>query len=260
MANPSDFRHLLRRLRTERGLSQDAVGAAVHVSGSQIGHYESGRSLPHDDMAGTLDDFLEARGELVSSAQRARGEAVAPWLRPWRDNEERAVLVRAFEHSVVPGLLQTEAYMRKIISAGPHTPDQIEEAVGIRLARQAATLQRPNPLELSVILGEAVLRHGESAILKEQLEYLVDIGHRPNVHIRVVPFAGGLHGGTGAFAIATLPNGTEVTYLDDLVEGKVADRLRDVSHAVIVWERLCVRALPCDMSRDLIMKAIDDHG
>ncbi|GAA3749084.1 hypothetical protein GCM10022225_36690 [Plantactinospora mayteni] len=58
MADTNEFRHLLRKLRTEQGLSQDAVGAAVHVSGSQVGHYESGRSIPPDDMAERLDGVL----------------------------------------------------------------------------------------------------------------------------------------------------------------------------------------------------------
>ncbi|MDG4830775.1 helix-turn-helix transcriptional regulator [Solwaraspora sp. WMMD1047] len=260
MGDQNEFRHLLRALRMQRGLSQDAVGAAVHMSGSQIGHYETGRSVPPEPVADAIDALLGADGELTRTAKDARGEAVAPWLRPWRENEERAHLLRWFEHSLVPGLLQTEAYARAVIEAGPHTPDQIEEAVQIRMKRQAVTLERSDPVEMTAILGEAALRHGDPTIMKDQLEHLVDIGHRPNVRIRVVPFGAGLHAGlTGAFVIASMPNGTPVVYLDDLVEGKIGIRIREVRHAMIAWEDVCARALPCEASRNLMLRMIDEH-
>ncbi|WP_422772657.1 helix-turn-helix domain-containing protein [Plantactinospora sp. WMMC1484] len=259
MADTNEFRHLLRKLRTERGMSQDALGAEVHISGSQIGHYESGRSVPVDDMAERLEQALGAGGELRSAADRSRGEAVAPWLRSWADNEGRAIALRTFEHSVIPGLLQTESYARAIIGVGEHTPEQIEEAVRIRLARQATVLDRPDPAILTAIIGEGALCP-RGAIMKAQLEHLVDLGCRPNVHVRVVPFSAGLHPGmAGTFAVATLPDGTTVVYLDALGEGVVGSHVRDVRHAVVTWESVNARALPCDMSRDLILKAIDNH-
>ena len=244
----------------ERGLSQDALGAEVHVSGSQIGHYECGKSVPPDDVAKGLDLLLGTGDECQRLAKQARGEAVAPWLRSWKENEERAVLIRWFEHSLVPGLLQTEAYARAVIAAGPHTEIQVEEMTRERLERQAATLDRPMPVTLTAILGEPVLRYGDPSIMKDQLEHLVDLGHRPNVRIRVVPMSAGLHAGlTGSFAIATLPNGSPVVYLDDLVEGKVGSRTREIHHAANAWEDVCGLALPCDQSRNLILRVIDEN-
>lgn len=243
-----------------RGLSQDALGAQVHVSGSQIGNYESGKSVPPADVAAALDAVLDAGSELRTLADAARGEAVAPWLRPWRENEERADLLRWFEHSLVPGLLQTEAYARAIISAGPHTPDQVAEAVGIRMARQAVTLGRPDPVVLSAVIGEPALRHGDPALMKEQLEHLVDIGHRPNVHLRVVPVSAGLHTGlAGAFILATVPSGATVGYQDGLIDATIISRARDLHLLGSAWEAVSAHALPCEMSRELILKAVDEH-
>jgi hypothetical protein len=130
----------------------------------------------------------------------------------------------------------------------------------IRMARQAVTLERSDPVELTAILGEAALRHGDPTIMKDQLEHLVDIGHRPNVRIRVVPFGSGIHAGlTGAFVIASMPNGSPVVYLDDLVEGKVGVRIRELRHAMIAWEDVCARALTCEASRNLMLRMIDEH-
>lgn len=260
MLDTNDFRQALRRERMARGMSQDALGALVYVTGSQIGHYETGRTVPPVGVAAALDKVLETGTELSDLANTARGEAVAPWLRSWRENEERASMLRWFEHSIVPGLLQTEAYARAIISAGPHTPDQVEEAVGIRLARQAATLGRPDPVVLSTVIGEAALRNGDPAIMKDQLEHLVDIGHRANVHTRVLPVSAGLHTGlTGAFILATLPSGVSIGYEDGLVEAKIISSARHLHLLATAWESVNALALPCEMSRDLMLKAMGEH-
>ena len=109
-------------------------------------------------------------------------------------------------------------------------------------------------------MGEVALSQGAPGVMKEQLEHLVDIGHRPNVHVRVVPISAGMHAGiAGAFAIATLPDSSTVVYLDNLVEGKIGNRARDMRRAVTAWEGVCAKALPCEMSRALILKAIDHH-
>nr|MDT0662438.1 helix-turn-helix transcriptional regulator [Micromonospora sp. DSM 115978] len=260
MADTNEFRHTLRRERMARGMSQDALGAEIHVSGSQVGNYESGKQIPPDDILDALDAFLSTGGELKRQAQHARGEAVAPWMRSWKANEERAVLLRTFEHSVIPGLLQTEAYARAVLTAGLNSEVQVEEMTRDRMARQAKTIDRADPVTFSAIIGEAAFRHGDPAIMKDQLEHLVDIGHRPNVHIRVVPFSAGLHAGhSGAFALATLADGITVAYADDPIDGKVVSAAKDLRHLTFCWESVNALALPCDQSRALILRVIDEY-
>ncbi|MDG4831875.1 helix-turn-helix transcriptional regulator [Solwaraspora sp. WMMD1047] len=256
----NEFRQALRRERMAKGLSQDALGAEVHVSGSQIGNYESGKSIPPDEVAAGFDAFFSTGDQFRRLVRQARGEAVAPWLRPWKENEERATILRTYQPLVVPGLLQTAAYARAVVAAGAHSSVQIEEMTRERLERQAATLDRPDPVTLAAIIGEAVLRDGDPATIKEQLEHLVDIGHRPNVHIRVVPFGSGIHAGHGGpFALATLPDGSSVAYVDDPLEGKVIAAARDLRRLASAWESINARALPCDLSRFLILRVIDEH-
>jgi transcriptional regulator with XRE-family HTH domain len=260
LSDTNQFRHALRRERLAHGLSQDALGAQVFVSGSQIGNYESGKSVPPSEVVKGLDEVLGTGTELQQHADKARGEAVAPWLRSWKENEERAVIVRTFQPNLIPGLLQTEDYARTVIAAGPHSPLQVDEMTRERMERQAKTLERPDPVTLTAILGEAALHHGGTPMMQDQLRHLVEVGRRPNVHVRIVPFTAGLHAGlTGAFAIATLPDGSPVVYLDTLVEGEVGTRMRDVHYAATVWEGICGRALPCELSRDLILRVIHEH-
>lgn len=232
----------------------------MHITGSQIGHYETGRSVPTDATADALDVLLSAGGDLKEAAIRARGDAVAPWLQPWADNESRAAILRWFEPSVIPGLLQTEAYARAVTAAGLHTLDQIEEAVSTRLRRQAAALDRPDPVTLTAIMDEAVLWHGHPGLMKSQLEHLLDVGLRPNVHVRVVPYAAGLHAGhAGPFVIATLPTGAPVTYVDGQLDGDVASRVGDLIRLSRRWESVCAMSLSCEQTRVLIQRVIRDH-
>ncbi|WP_326550928.1 helix-turn-helix domain-containing protein [Micromonospora sp. NBC_01813] len=251
---------MLRQTRMRLGMSQDALGAEVHISGSQIGNYEAGRAIPPDDVLSGLVAVLKAGSELQELAERARGEAVAPWLRSWAENERRAAILRSCYANLIPGLLQTETYARSVIAAGPHTEVQVEEMTRERMARQAATLGREDPVLLHALIGEAALRIGDPVIMKEQLEHLVGVGFLPNVIVRVVPFSAGPHPGlTGAFDIATLLDGATVAYRDSVDAGEVVTGLAAVRYVQRAWELVSARALPGDLSRDLMMRVVDEH-
>ncbi|MFY1633275.1 DUF5753 domain-containing protein [Solwaraspora sp. WMMB335] len=216
--------------------------------------------LVREATAVALDQLFGTGTRIQDLARDARGEAVAPWLRPWVDNEKRAVLLRTVEHSLIPGLLQTEAYARAIVSSGQHTPDQIDELVAIRMARQVAALQRAEPVTLTALVGEAALHLGDPAFMKDQLEHLVDIGHRFNVHIRVIPRRAGLHAGlTGACVLATLTGGAQIAYVEDQLQGRIAAANKDMADLIRTWEALSGIALTCAQSRNLILKVIDEH-
>jgi hypothetical protein len=211
-------------------------------------------------MADALDRALDADGEVRSAAERARGEAVAPWLRPWRDNERRAAILRWWEPTLIPGLLQTEAYARTVISSGRHTPEQVDELVRIRLERQVNALDRQDPVLLSAIIGEPALRYGLPGLMKEQLQHLLDVGSRPNVIIRVLPFQAGIHAAQGGgYVLATLPDGSTAGYVDDLLEGKVIGGAREIIRLTAAWEAVSARALSWDQTHSVIQRIVNEH-
>ncbi len=86
-------------------------------------------------------------------------DVLPPWFRVAVGLEESAILIRAYEPQVVPGLLQTEGYIRAITVASfpAATDDFTERTVALRLARQQP-LGRPDPPECWVVLDETVLR------------------------------------------------------------------------------------------------------
>jgi hypothetical protein len=105
--------------------------------------------------------------------------------------EDEAAAEWAWHLDVIPGLLQTEDYARKVnskgYSLGPVPPRLIERSVEVRMRRQEL-LTRDPLLELSAVLDEAVLRRrmGDSSMMRSQLDHLIEVAQLPNVSLRVL--------------------------------------------------------------------------
>lgn len=241
-------------------MSQEKLAALINVSKSLITSFETGRLLPQDDTAKSIDDVFGTGDEIQGRAKTER-EDRQPWLRSWFDQERRAVLLRTYQPLLVPGLLQSEAYMRAVISAVPGNAGKVDELVATRRGRQAATIDRENPVPMSAVIGEMALRAGPPEIMKEQLGHLVDVGHRPHIKIRVVPmWTGGLHVGlAGPFIIANLPEGRRCAYMDDQLVGHVTTSHGDLDALELAWSEVEALALPVDQSRDAILRMLDEH-
>ena len=61
-------------------------------------------------------------------------DSVLPWFREWVAIEQEASALRSDESAVIPGLLQTEDYARRLLEgAGQLAGDVVEQQVGARL-------------------------------------------------------------------------------------------------------------------------------
>ncbi len=178
----------------------------------------------------------------------------AAWFRPWVEIEREATSLRSFEVSVIPGLLQTEAYARAVLGSGPLAGDDVVQFVTARLERQAATLDRLRPPLTTFVIDEAALRRGDLDIMADQLRHLVEVGKRPGILIHIVPLAAGAHPGqAGSFVIARLGN-EEMGYLDDQLQGRVVTDANHIAELQCVWETIRAVALPRDQSAELILE------
>ncbi|MEE6261298.1 helix-turn-helix domain-containing protein [Plantactinospora sonchi] len=246
--------------RSRMGLTQDQAGAAIRVSGSLIAAIENGRLVPQPDTAAQLDELFGTGDEVQRAAEEAREDARPPWLRPWTEHEQRAVLLRTFEPMLIPGLLQTEAYARAVLAGGRLSPAEVDRTVQVRRERQAATVDRDDPPMLSAVIGEFALASGPPEVMRDQLKHLLDMSQRPKVQVLVVPRSAGLHAGlAGAFVLATLPGRGRAGYVDDQLRGRLVTDGGDLDRLEVSWEIVTGLALPVNLSRDLIAKAINDH-
>ncbi|MDG4763916.1 helix-turn-helix transcriptional regulator [Solwaraspora sp. WMMD406] len=255
-----DLPKKLRQLRLSRHMNQTQLAKAVGVSKSLIASFETGRLVPKEDTAKALDKLLNSGDRLQQLSKDGR-EDRRPWLRSWAEHERRAMLLRCWDLSIIPGLLQREAYMRELFGTIPANKNRVDDLVRIRLARQAAVFDRDEPVELSCLIGETALHQGTREVLKDQLAYLVDASHQPNIRIRIVPDRGvSLHPGLGGpLSLATLSDGRRIAYLDDQLRGRMATTADDIIELEWAWEVINELSLSTVQSRDLILRLIDEH-
>ncbi|WP_308401359.1 DUF5753 domain-containing protein [Streptomyces sp. AP-93] len=101
--------------------------------------------------------------------------------------------------SLIPGLLQTEAYARALFANHwpPVDDETVDERTAARLERQHLLARKP-PVAFSFVLYEAALRAplGGRQAHREQLQHLLDVGTLRNVSLQVLPFERALSVGT----------------------------------------------------------------
>lgn len=182
------------------------------------------------------------------------------WFRPWAENEREATALRSFETTIVPGLLQTSDYARVLFKSGAMlTDDEADQRVELRLDRQTL-FARADPPMFTTVLDEIALRRpvGGPAVMREQLLHLVAMAERPRVRMHVVPLTVGAYPGlAGPFILATLPSGQGLGYLDNHLEGQVAEKIDDLATLQRVWESIRSEALPHQQSVELIREVAE---
>jgi hypothetical protein len=146
------------------------------------------------------------REELEEIAILARAR---PW---WRDYpeifanefpgfENDANRIRVFVPLVLPGLLQTADYMEALMLVGAKPPAWRRKALDSRKRRQEIITRSGNPKpEVTAVITEASLRYrwGTRLDRREQIEYLIELGQRPNITLRIQRFADGLPRGVSS--------------------------------------------------------------
>jgi transcriptional regulator with XRE-family HTH domain len=251
------FADELRAMRKRAGLTRDDLGGRVGYSGALIGMVEAMHRAPTRDLARRLDEAFSLPGTFTRMEERLRGVPFAASFRPFQPYEAEARSLRTFEHSLIPGLLQTPDYARAVLATRPNsTPEEIDGLVAARLARQVV-LDREDPSAplLWVLLDEGVLNRPVASrdIMREQLLALAQLP-RANVTVQVVPYGAGGHSGLlGAFVIADLDDSGSIVYMEDAAGGRVGEDAAVVAEVTLRFDTLRSEALPKGASRDLIV-------
>lgn len=252
---------ILKFLRASHGgMTQEQLAARIKVSTSLIGKFETGRLIPLPDTAEQLDAIFGSGMLVQEAADDARKDAPPEWFRPWPEVEREAVAIRWHESTIIPGLLQTEAYARGILTSGLLTEAQAEEHVSLRLQRHAAVFERDEPPVCQFTIDQNALgQRGDPVVMKEQLLHLVEMGERRRLFVHVIPYCAGHYPGeNGPFMLARLSNETTVGYVDDQMEGRLITDPRRVAALERSWQAVTAVALPCDQSRDLMMRLVKE--
>lgn len=275
----------LRRLRTKKKLTLDEVAERMTCSTSKISRLETGKGIPkvpdvrellriYGVSAGTEEEMLL---RLVHDG-REQGwwESYTEGVQPERfmmDSparyaalETEASAIRVFEVAVLHGLLQTRAYTRAVLNAilSDRDPDEIDHLVEFRVGRQQAFTDHDPPVDLSVVLDESSLRRvvGSPPEMVEQLQMLLELSHRPNVTLRVLPFGVGVHRAlAGPFVVLEFPPGVgaDIVYIEGHAGDQYLEREGDVDLYKDVFTDATRRALDPDATRGLINQYMTLH-
>jgi transcriptional regulator with XRE-family HTH domain len=251
---------MLKFARSRAGMTQEQLAERLNVSTSLIAKFETNRLVPRSDTARQLDIVFDSGDLFQEVAAEVRAYSGEPaWMRPWREYEEHATMVRYFEPAVVPGLIQTPDYARAILDdAGYRIPD-LDEAVASRIGRAGILHRNDSACCLVAVIDEAVLRRpvGGAKVMADQVRAIARACAMPNVSIAVVPSSVGAYPGlNGPLAIATA-GGRNVAFLDGPMDGRVVEDPDGVAALEEVWEAIRGYALPGQASFDLIMEVAE---
>ena len=266
----------LRRLRGDSHKTAEEVGEILGWSKAKVSRYELARSgLRPRDVAALLDLYGvrgEQRERLLALAEEATQKG---WWEAYSDVlteehvafiglEAEATSVLQWQITVVPGLLQTQQYAWHVISgfqgvrSAPSTV--IERRVQTRLIRQQV-LTRDQPLELTAVLDESVLRRqrGDRSVMYEQLQYLAEVSELPNVTVKILPLEGPKGLALDSFQILQFGRAHE-TQLHDVVSAEsvhaniYVEGETDTHEFRLAFERLAQDALEPEESREFILR------
>lgn len=265
----------LKRAARAKNMRAATVARRLGWSGSRVSRLYSGKrgSDNTPDIAAILaicDITGPKRDELMAISRNAWevgwwqdfGPHLPPEVRTLSNFEDAAIAITGFETTLVPGLLQTEAYCRTLLEKSPLIPEaEIDERVQARLNRQEI-LNRP--VKFVFFLDEyTLIRTGSGTeTMSEQLHHLLRASVRPNVEIRVIPDEKGFHAGYMPFQIMEftefhpvvfVENGTSALFLEhtDTIASyrKIVENLNTV--ALGTWQsREWLRGLAIAMNEE----------
>ncbi|HWE89349.1 MAG TPA: helix-turn-helix transcriptional regulator [Pseudonocardiaceae bacterium] len=264
----------LRRLREEAGYTAAEAADAIDGYPPKISKIENGRqsALPEEirtltklyrapvDLRSYLIDLVDQRP--ARRRRRSSGrDAVPDWFRRFLALEWEAAEMQLYEIDSVPGLLQTAEYARSAISAWEPEADGrlIEQQVTTRVNRQRVFRRTGRPsARVEAIFTEAALHRveGNTKIMRAQLDHLVKMSKRPNVTLRVIPFAAPNRITVpSAFYLFRLPDQRfSAVYLEDVLGATYLKEPEEFTTYASVFARLRGSALDVESSCELIAK------
>lgn len=207
-------RRALRKARESTPMSQGDVAKKLGWSLSKMQRIEAGEvAVSPTDLRALLDLYsITDPGEVAQLAADARRSRRQRWLTPpehrayltashrqFLQFEAQATTIRAYQSILIPGLLQTPAAAATVLGWRDNSITEEERSIryDVRMQLRRRVVEIGDGPEYFAILDEAVIKRriGTSEVMAELLESVVEVAHRPNLHVRVLPFEQGAQTG-----------------------------------------------------------------
>ncbi|MFH9753338.1 helix-turn-helix domain-containing protein [Streptomyces griseus] len=249
----------LRRHREAQGLTQPQLGSAIFCTGSLVGQVETTKKVPTRDFSERVDAALGTDGTFSRLVGLVLRSQLPTWFQAYADMEAKATYISVYQAQVVYGLLQTEDYARAVLATG--MPDDLEGLLAARMERQRI-LERAKPPLAWAILDEAVLYRpiGGHAVMRAQLQKLLDYATHRWMRIQVLPFEAGEHASlAGSFNQLRFDDDPEIVYTEDVISGHMTANPETVREASLRYAHLQATALSVEESVARISRVMEER-
>ncbi|WP_439384623.1 helix-turn-helix domain-containing protein [Amycolatopsis lexingtonensis] len=262
----------LRRLREEAGITRQQAGYNIRGSESKISRLELGRvGFKERDVTDLLtmygvEDSTERQTFLDMVKQsnepgwwRRFGDTMPNWFTDLVGLEEAAARIQIWEPIYVSGLLQIEPYARAIFSHGrPEMADErVDQLVALRMRRQKM-FSRPDAPRVWMVLDESVLHRpiGGVKVLKQQIEYLLEMSALPHVSVQVLPYTRSGLSAEHAFSLLRFgePELPNIAYVEYLTGAHYIEKREEIEKYSRALDMLAVDSETPERSRALLAK------
>ncbi|MFI8418822.1 helix-turn-helix transcriptional regulator [Streptomyces sp. NPDC085479] len=254
----------LRRLREERGWTQEELASRTGYSSKHISGVEIGNRSATLKFSGVVDEVFGLAGTGQSfdrECRRVRHGVLLEGFPEYVLQERRAVEIRLFTIGIIPGLLQTPEYAKTVAGSfatrGTITVDQAAERVEFLAGRQQI-LEQQEPPVLFVVMDESCIRRpvGGPEVMAAQLDRLVEVAARPYTVLQVAPYAIGERRPFDLpVNLVTLPDRSVLFYAESQARGHLERESGAVSSMLRLYHQLAAESLsPADtvtMIKDL---------
>ncbi|MFV2198926.1 helix-turn-helix domain-containing protein [Nocardiopsis sp. LOL_012] len=265
----------LRRLREDRGLKLSVAAKEASVPQSTLSNIESAeaRRIKARDID-ALADLYEASDEVRTGLHElSRESKERGWWSSYKDVfggnalpdfEVEASMMRMYQCQVIPGLLQTPEYAESIFrGAGTLSDKEVQRNVDARMQRQHV-LTRHRPLHLWAVIDEAALHRlaGNSEVMRDQLQHLINMAMHHNVDVQVLPFSAGMHAAlSGSFVMLDFPSQLDpsVVYTETSTDILFVQESESVQRYVADFSHLNAAALRTSESIRFLQQSLESH-
>jgi transcriptional regulator with XRE-family HTH domain len=273
------LRLAIRNAREAKRLTQGEVAEELEWSLSKVSRIENGEV----SVSGTDLRALLALFEITDSAEvdeltrygraaRKRGwwdEAryrahLTPAYLKLIQYESEASVIRCFQPTLFPGVLQTPDYARTILDFWNEIPADGREVLWeVRTRRREQLFDLPNepPAYLVILDGSVLMREvGRPGVLARQIEAVLEMLAKPGLAVRIVPIATSAPiSQLGGFMICDLDGEEDaILYWESAFGDNIVETSGTISRYRHVFEQMWEQALTLEESAELLRKRLRD--
>ncbi|MER5846860.1 helix-turn-helix transcriptional regulator [Streptomyces sp. NPDC002012] len=253
------FGEVVKAFRKRARLTQEQFAPQVRYSVPTVASIEQGRRFPPADFVERAEEVLDAFGALRGAARHlSRRPGLASWFRQWAALEAEAVSLYTYECRLIPGLLQTEAYARRLFvnQLPPLGDEQIEAQLAARLERQRLLRERPNTAYNFILEEHLFLRRtGGAGVTRELIEHVLELAELRNIEIQVMPLVRENHAGLdGPMQLVETGDNRWLGYVEGQKSGQFISDPKVVSELHMRYARMRSQALTPEDSVSLLRR------